>query len=393
MGKSKAAAVRSVVDFVAGVLGASSACAFKESATACRAVVRADGASSALALGVVEGCGSPGEASEVAQWLNFGSLTKSAKARDLDDEMMSALDGHLLTRSFLVSDRLSLADVAVFHAVHASIATRTNLAASKWGNVCRWYDQLQKSAPIVASSVAPPLIHFDYDAAASDCDPPSQEKNSVGKASNDKKANKKSSDKKQKKKKEKKKRAPKPAAPEQPLITALDIRVGKILKAWEHESADSLYCEEIDVGEEGGPRSICSGLRKFYSSADQISGKMCLVLCNLKKRNMVGFPSHGMVLCASSEGKASVELVEPPADAKIGERVVFEGINDGKDQTYEPFAPNKIAKKKVFEALAPLLKTTAEGNAAFVDETGKVFSFLTSAGKCAPATIKNGSVS
>lgn len=42
----------------------------------------------------------------------------------------------------------------------------------------------------------------------------------------------------------------------------LDIRVGRILKAWRHEEADSLYVEEVDVGE-SEPRTICSGLVKY----------------------------------------------------------------------------------------------------------------------------------
>lgn len=42
----------------------------------------------------------------------------------------------------------------------------------------------------------------------------------------------------------------------------LDIRVGLILKAWRHEEADSLYVEEVDVGEPE-PRIICSGLVKY----------------------------------------------------------------------------------------------------------------------------------
>lgn len=43
---------------------------------------------------------------------------------------------------------------------------------------------------------------------------------------------------------------------------SLDIRVGRILKAWRHEEADSLYVEEVDVGE-AEPRTICSGLVKY----------------------------------------------------------------------------------------------------------------------------------
>merc|ERR1712048_493427 len=105
-------------------------------------------------------------------------------------------------------------------------------------------------------------------------------------------------------------------------ISALDIRVGKILEAWPHKEADKLYCEKVDVGEDE-PRQIISGLRQFYELND-MQNRMVLVLCNLKKRNLVGVPSHGMVLCASNSDKTSVEFVIPPDAAKIGERVVFE---------------------------------------------------------------------
>lgn len=44
--------------------------------------------------------------------------------------------------------------------------------------------------------------------------------------------------------------------------SVLDIRVGQVLKAWRHEEADSLYVEEVDVGEPE-PRIICSGLVKY----------------------------------------------------------------------------------------------------------------------------------
>lgn len=42
----------------------------------------------------------------------------------------------------------------------------------------------------------------------------------------------------------------------------MDIRVGKIIKCEQHPDADSLYVEQIDVGE-AEPRTIVSGLVKF----------------------------------------------------------------------------------------------------------------------------------
>jgi len=153
-------------------------------------------------------------------------------------------------------------------------------------------------------------------------------------------------------------------------ITALDIRVGKIIKAWEHESAEKLYCEEVDVGEESGPRKIASGLRPFYK-LDEMQGRTVLVLCNLKARSLVGFPSHGMVLCASNADHTSVEFAVPPDGAKIGERVTFEGIEG------EPEAENKVAKKKMFEKLAPDLKTDENGVVVW-----KGHKSMTSVGSC-----------
>ena len=37
-------------------------------------------------------------------------------------------------------------------------------------------------------------------------------------------------------------------AAEQPVFSKLDLRVGVIVKVWEHPTASKLWCEEIDVG-------------------------------------------------------------------------------------------------------------------------------------------------
>jgi methionyl-tRNA synthetase len=51
--------------------------------------------------------------------------------------------------------------------------------------------------------------------------------------------------------------------PEGPVdVSRLDLRVGLIRKAWRHPDADSLYVEEMDLGEETGPRTVVSGLVK-----------------------------------------------------------------------------------------------------------------------------------
>lgn len=170
------------------------------------------------------------------------------------------------------------------------------------------------------------------------------------------------------------KKAKKKSPPAQPSaeidISKLDIRVGVIQKAWEHEEADKLFCEEIDIGEESGSRQIASGLREHYAVGD-LEGQRVLVLANLKTRKMLGFPSHGMVLCASSDGK--VKFVEPPEGATIGERVVVDGFEG------EPATENQVIKKKMLEAIFPDLKTDSSGSATY-----RGVALSTSAGPCKP---------
>ena len=134
----------------------------------------------------------------------------------------------------------------------------------------------------------------------------------------------------------------------------LDIRVGVITKCWNHADSEKLLCEEVDCGE-AAPRNIASGIRAFYS-AEEFVGKRVMVLANLKARAIAGFPSAGMVLCACNADHSKVAILEPPADAKPGDKVEYAGF-EGK----EPAAPNAVAKKKYLEKLAPGLKTDAKG--------------------------------
>lgn len=187
------------------------------------------------------------------------------------------------------------------------------------------------------------------------------------KAAAEKRAKKNAEKAAKKKKTAKQQPAPKPVSDLN--ISALDIRVGKITKVWNHETADKLYCEEVDVGEDK-PRNIASGLRPFYKLED-MDQQNVLVLCNLKARSLVGFPSHGMVLCASSDDHTKVQFVIPPEGSKIGERVLFEGYEG------EPESESRVNKKKIFEALAPFLKTDKSGGVTWKESKG-----VTSAGQC-----------
>lgn len=60
-----------------------------------------------------------------------------------------------------------------------------------------------------------------------------------------------------------------------------------------HPNADSLYLEEIDLGEEA-PRQVVSGLVKFVPE-ERMRGRRVAVVCNLKPAKMRDVMSHGMV--------------------------------------------------------------------------------------------------
>ncbi len=163
-----------------------------------------------------------------------------------------------------------------------------------------------------------------------------------------------------------------------PDICKLEFKVGVITKVWVHESADKLYCEEIDIGEEQ-PRQIASGLRHHFS-LDEMLGQRLIVISNLKPKNLVGFKSHGMVLCAAKKVDDTTELVEfvePPVNATIGETITFDGL-----PLPNPVAPNVVEKKKIFAAAATGLMANGDGIAHW---DGHVF--MTTAGPCRTRTI------
>ncbi len=120
--------------------------------------------------------------------------------------------------------------------------------------------------------------------------------------------------------------------------------VGKILSVAKHPDADSLYVEEIDVGEEA-PRTVVSGLVKFMKPED-MKDKTILVLKNLKPVSMRGIKSHAMVLCASDASHEKVEFLVPPPGSLPGESVFFEGHQGTPEPQLNP-------KKKVFETVQP----------------------------------------
>ncbi len=100
--------------------------------------------------------------------------------------------------------------------------------------------------------------------------------------------------------------------------------MGKVLDIKKHPDADTLYIETVDLGESTGPRTVVSGLVKYYQESE-IAGKLVVCLKNMKPANMRGVKSMSMLLCASNADHTAVELLVPPPGSAVGDVVSFEG--------------------------------------------------------------------
>lgn len=107
---------------------------------------------------------------------------------------------------------------------------------------------------------------------------------------------------------------PVPAGPvAKPTITfdefaKVDLRVAKIVHAENHPSADRLFKLQLDDGS-GTPRQICAGIRGHYT-AEQLMGKLIVIVANLAPRVIRGEESRGMLLAASDAPKDAAPDVQ-----------------------------------------------------------------------------------
>lgn len=168
-------------------------------------------------------------------------------------------------------------------------------------------------------------------------------------------------EKKEKKPKKEGAKAQPPAKLEPALedFTKCEFRIGDLLEVWKHPDSEKLYCEKINLGKE--VREIASGLQKFIP-IEGMTGKV-VVFYNLKVKKLGGFPSHGMVMCATDkkvEGEEKVELVRPLDDTEIGERLFLEG-----QQEHFPDVAVDACSSKVLERVCDKFKTDADGNIVY----------------------------
>ncbi|KAK4056038.1 G4 quadruplex nucleic acid binding protein [Microbotryomycetes sp. JL221] len=370
--------------------------------------------------------------SQVKSWLSrigSGSFEQGPGAKDIDQELTS--------KTFLVGESVTAADLSLFASVQPYIASCSHSTLLSHPSLTRHFDHVQNLPivqPVLANVFEPATVSIDVnnvplveikpdvkvkkpkatvegDAAAttnSDGDKSAKTTETIKQAAqkagdavknataavvgNNDEGKKTKKEKKseggagEKKKKEK---APTTTAAlvEDPAPWQIDLRVGRIVEVQRHPDADSLYVEKIDIGE-AEPRTVVSGLVK-YMTLEQMQGATLITVCNLKPANMRGVKSFAMVLCATAkDGKdGGVEFVNPPPGSQPGDRVYFEGFAD--KQALEQLPP----KRKIFETVQPGFTTLDTKEAAWVAADGTVHKIVTDKGVCAAANFVGASLS
>ncbi|KAJ4424065.1 G4 quadruplex nucleic acid binding protein [Gnomoniopsis sp. IMI 355080] len=353
---------------------------------------------------------SPTEEAEIQQWLTTSERLKSSGAET--SSILVALNTHLASRTTLLGTKPSKADVAIYDVLAPTVknwSPEERSGEAGHPHIVRHLDFVQNS-PLFGLSVAdgdklkvdPEEILYVKPPVDAKAEKEKAKKEKAAKAAAEAGGEQKTlvdrtkekvaevkdavvgavAGEGQGKKKEKKpknenrreKPAPPPAAPLSPAL--IDLRVGHILKAIQHPDADSLYVSTIAMGDPAGTpdteefegqvvRTVCSGLNGLVP-LEEMQGRKIVVVCNLKPVKMRGIKSSAMVLAASpkvKEGeddghKGPVELVNPPADAKAGERVFFDGFKGEPEKQLNP-------KKKIWETFQPGFTTTDTLEVAF----------------------------
>lgn len=290
-------------------------------------------------------------------FVRFSSLILSYSFPILYPRHRKALDQELASKTFIVGNTITLADLALLSSLHSTVSALPASSQYSHLSITRYISHISHLAAQLPHGQSSKYSTFD---PAFEGQPQIERKDPIAakKQVKESKAKGQASDtaeqskgevaaesaavtagataanggvkkeKKEKKAKEEggKKKEQTPAGPSIPLPSQIDLRVGKIVDIEKHPDADSLYLEKVDFGEPEGPRTVLSGLVK-YVPMEEMKDRWVVGICNLKPQAMRGIKSHAMLLCAThKDGQESgVEPVTPPEGSVPGERIFVEG--------------------------------------------------------------------
>jgi len=97
----------------------------------------------------------------------------------------------------------------------------------------------------------------------------------------------------------------------------LDLRIARIVAAKPVEKADKLLHLTLDIGNE--QRNVFAGIKSAYK-AEELEGRLTVMVANLAPRKMRFGLSEGMVLAAGPGGD-ELYILNPDTGARPGMRV------------------------------------------------------------------------
>lgn len=287
----------------------------------------------------VLGDGKPEVSGEIYQYISFAESffnnTNNSDFKLFVGQIQKALKG----KKFLIGANLTLADVLLFLAIHPICKEMTEQEKKSFIQTFQWLEHVNEALQSPFEKIVLPQV---------------QQKQ--------KKPQQEGQQHQPREKQPKQPKAPKaqPAQDTRDPLSKIDIRVAQIVKVWPHPEADSLYCEEVDIGT-GTNRRVVTGVRNFYTE-EEMQNRRIVVITNLKPSKIRGQPSESMVYAASiKDGDTEkVELLVPPADAPVGTRVVCGTFVEG-----DPIDLDKNGK--AYKAVEPEknFKIDENGNACY----------------------------
>ncbi|KAG0441535.1 Tyrosine--tRNA ligase, cytoplasmic [Dictyocoela muelleri] len=140
----------------------------------------------------------------------------------------------------------------------------------------------------------------------------------------------------------------------------LEIRVGKILKIWDHPNANSLYVEEVDIGRK---IQVVSGLKNIIDKS-LLEGRCFLFMISMKKSKLRGEVSEGMILCAIDDNL--ITPIYAPVD-KPGE-ILYVGAKKNFIEPKKLDKNNEIFKNLMNELIVKDHKIIFRGDNVYCDD-------------------------
>ncbi|DAZ96628.1 TPA: hypothetical protein N0F65_005807 [Lagenidium giganteum] len=161
-----------------------------------------------------------------------------------------------------------------------------------------------------------------------------------------------------------------------PLFSTLDLRVGRITEVTPHPTAERMYIEKVDIGNDQSLELVAEH-QPFFSNEELLDRKV-VVLCNLKSVKVNKVKSQGQILTVVNE-KGQQELVDPVEDAEVGERVIADG-----EEVVEPVTAIQLKKLKTWENLSKEIKTNNKLEVLYKE----FYPLSTKGGKCTVESMK-----